>query len=250
MKRIVIILFILSGITCCAQVSITPIAGINSVRLYDGIIYNKGGNYGLAGLQLEWRRKPKIQKRFYVSALTGASYLKNGFYESYSFSFASLYYSQRQSNLDMQFVQVPLELKFNWRPFALVEDWTVFVGAGASYDLLLSAHLEEKSTRLDFVTSEPSPPPTTIQFSDSRDVRNMMPSHLLFMRFEAGVNIKRIHLAWRMSSSFTDAYPTGLEKSWQVPADDSTIIGDHNDVGSLKFRYVDFVIGYTFSWAK
>jgi hypothetical protein len=246
MKRTVVILLILSGITCHAQVSITPIAGINSVRLYDGIIYDKGGNYGLAGLELELRRKPKIQKRFYVSAVTGASYLKNGFYNSFSFSFASLFYSQQQSNLDMQFAQIPLELKFNWRPFALVEDWKVFVGAGVSYDLLLNAHLEEKSTRLDFATSQPPPPPTTVQYSDSRDVTNMMPSHLLFLRFEVGLNIKKIHLAWRMSSSLTDAYPKGLEKNWGVPADDSTIIGNHNDAGSLKFRYSDLVLGYTF----
>ncbi|HEX8061528.1 MAG TPA: hypothetical protein VF473_11365 [Cyclobacteriaceae bacterium] len=252
MKRTVAItvatlLLIVFAITCRAQVSITPVAGINSVRMYDGIVYDKGGNYGLAGLELELRRKPKIQKRFYVSAVTGASYLRNGFYDSFSFSFASLFYSQQQSNLDMQFVQIPVELKFNWRPFALIEDWTVFAGGGVSYDLLLNAHLEEKSTRLDFDTSQPPAPPTTITYSDNRDVTNMMPSHLLFYRFEIGVNIKRIHLAWRMSSSLTDAYPTGLERNWQVPADDSTIIEHHHDAGSLKFRYNDLVIGYTFS---
>lgn len=246
MKRTVIILLVLSSITGHAQVSITPVGGINSVRLYDGIIYNKGGNYGLAGLELELRRKPKIQRRFYVSAVTGASYLKNGYYESFSFSFASLFYSQEQSNLDMQFVQIPVELKLNWRPFALVEDWRIFVGAGVSYDLLLKAHLEEQSTRLDFSTSQPQPPPTTIQYSDSRDIKDMMPSKLLFLRLELGVNIKRIHLAWRMSSSLTDAYPTGLEKTWRVPADDSKIIENHKDAGALKFRYNDLVIGYTF----
>jgi hypothetical protein len=227
-----------------AQITLTPLTGINSPRMDNGYMYTKGGNYGLVGMEVEFRRKPKIHSVFYFSVVSGATYLSNGFYESDNFALSSLFYTRRIMHLQTRYIQVPLEVKLNWQPFPLVEDWKVFFGLGISNDFLLRATLEEQSTALTLPSDQPPPPPTTEQYEDSRDIKDLYPARVLFARTEAGMNIRRIHFAWRLSFSLTDMYPAGLEETWKVPDEDSPLIRKHQDTGKIKMKYVELVIGY------
>jgi hypothetical protein len=248
MKKITILFFSIAiSQLSYGQLSVTPFAGISSTRMKESFGYIKGGNYGLTGVEIEFRKKPKTHRIFYVTAVTGVTYLSNGFYESNSFSLSSFFYTQRTMNLKTRYVQVPVELKFNWQPFPLVEDWKVFLGIGISNDFLIRAHLEEQSTEVEYDGSQPSPPPYTVHYEDSRDITDMMGKYLLFGRVESGMIIKRVHFAWRLHLSFSDMYPAGLEDDWKLPDEDSPFISNYEETGKVKLKYVELVLGYRFS---
>lgn len=246
MKTLSTIVLVVCCLMCRAQINITPIVGVNSVRMDQKYSYEKGGNYFLGGMELEFQKRPKEFKRLHISGVTGISFLNNGYYEWSSLSVTTLLYSRQETNLKTKFVQVPIEARFNWQPFVLIDDFKVFLGVGVSNDFLMKASLEENSTRLILDVNPPVPPPQTVQYADSKDIKEFFPSYLLFGRFELGMKIKRVQLAWRTSISFSDAYPKGLEQSWRVPDDDSIIISTYEDTGKIRLKYVDLVIGYRF----
>lgn len=229
-----------------AQVNLIPFIGINATKIYDGIAYKNGGAFVITGFELEFAKKPKQHRLIYFSAATGASYLSNGFYYSGNFAYTALnFYTQRITDLKMQYVQIPVMLRGNWQPFPLVEDWKVFLGVGIVNNLLLKSTLEEKYTEI-FLNDDVLAPPEVTSYEDSRDVTGYGKKSSLFRRIELGMKYRRFQLSYRMSRSLTDLYRTGFEEEWNVPDDKSWYIDAHRDSGKTIEQYSELIVGFRF----
>lgn len=229
-----------------AQVNLTPFFGINTTKIYDGIVYENGGAFVVTGLELEVAKKPRQHRHIYFSVATGASYLPNGFYYSGNFAYTALnFYTQRIIDLKMQYAQIPIMLRVNWQPFPLMEDWKVFIGLGIVNNLLLKSTLEEKYTEV-FLNDDVLAPPEVTSYEDSRDVTGYGKKGSLFRRIELGMKYRRLQLSYRMSRSLTDLYRTGLEEDWNVPDDKSWYIEAHQDSGKTIEQYSELIVGFRF----
>lgn len=243
MKKLFTTIFVLAFVTANSQVNFTPFAGINSTGVYDGYGYQKGGSFGLAGLEIEWKQKLKRQKPLFISLVSGVSYLSNGYHEYSNFTFGSFFYNSSVSHLKTSYWQIPFIARLNWQPFPLIEDWVPFVGVGITNNFLIKAHLSEKSTALDFSSSSLSPPPTTEHYEDSGDITDVGSKYFLFRRIEIGMKFKKFLVAYRISVSLQDMYKD-IENVWDVPAIDSEYIGSHNFAGTRKEKHTEIIIGY------
>ena len=227
-----------------AQINIVPFAGVNSTKMKTRYFYENGGTFGIVGFELELRKKPKSHHAAYLTLVTGLSYLKNGFNYSYSFSYTALsYYTQNVTDMQMEYLQMPLIVRLNWQPFPLVEDWHIFFGAGLSNNLLIKSHLAEQYTYV-FISSDLLAPPETTHYEDSQDVTEYGKKTNLFQRFEIGIKYKRIQLTWRLSQSITDMYCDGLETFWGVPDENSDYISAQQANGKTKEKYSELVVGF------
>jgi len=244
MRIIITVIFVGASIGLIAQVNIIPFAGVNSTRMYQSYGYEKGGTYGIAGLEIELRKKPKTQNSFYATLVTGLSYLNNGYYKSENFSYNAIsLYTASITDRQMEYIQVPIILKLNWQPFPLVEDWKMFLGIGVSNSILLRAHLAESYTRV-ILNNDISAPPVTEHYEDKLNVTRLGVNHSLFTRIDVGMIYKRIQLSFRFSKAITNLYYTGLEKSWKVPADNSQYLKANTDNGGTFEKYTEIVVGY------
>lgn len=229
-----------------AQVNFAPFFGINTTKIHDGIAYENGGTFVVAGLELEFSKKPARYRHFYFSAATGGSYLSNGFYYSGNFAYTALnFYTQRITDLRMQYIQIPALLRVNWQPFPLVEDWKLFVGLGVVHNLLVKSTLEEKYTEV-FLSNDVLAPPEVTSYADARDVTGYGKKRSWFRRVELGMKYKRLQLSYRISTSLTDLYRTDLEKEWKVPDDKSWYIEAYQDAGKTVEQYSELVVGFRF----
>lgn len=243
MKRIACLLCILSSFLAKAQINILPIAGINSTRVKLFSDYRNGGNYGLAGFEVELRKKPARHKPVYFTLITGLNYLKNGCYYSFDISIGSLLYTQNILDHQTEYWQAPVVARINWQPFPLVEDWHVFFGAGINNSFLIKAHLREEYTNVIFSTDAFATPVTT-HLEDGKDVTELGKKHSLFSRFELGMRYKRIQVIYRLSLSVTDMYYKGLENQWNIPAANSEYLRAQQLNGKIKEKYSELVVGY------
>jgi hypothetical protein len=229
-----------------AQISVTPFVGINSTKMNDGDYFENGGAFGLAGVEIELRRKSKQDKPVYLTVATGVSYLSNGFYHSSNFSYTALdFYTQRISDLRMQYWQVPFVVRLNWQPFPLVEDWKIFAGLGVCNNFLTESTLKEKYTEV-FINADPLAPPDVSSYNDARDITDYGKKSSLFRRIELGMKYKRFQLSYRLSKSLVDLYHTGLEDDWNVPDDKSWYIDSHQSSGKTIEKYSELVLGFRF----
>lgn len=247
MKRIAVLFALLgSWNVVSAQVTIIPYAGMNSTRIYDGIVYQNGGAFLVAGAELELARKPKESRRFYLSLATGAGYLKNGFYYSTNFSFAALnFYTRRITDLKTEYLQIPVTIRFNWQPFPLVEDWKIFLGVGICNNTLIKAALKEQYTKVE-LNDDILAPPRATSYEDSRNITGYGEKNSLFRRIELGMKYKRFQVAYRLSRSITDLYRTGLEDDWKVPDEESWYISAYQDAGKIVEKHAELVVGFRF----
>lgn len=247
MKGATIIFFILAAQSSFGQLSITPIVGINSTKLKLGSFgYTNGGNYLTYGLEAEYGIKPKNNRTTSMSFMAGASYLNNGFYDIYNFSFTGLnWYESQTTDLKTTYLQIPLVLKLNWQPMPLIEDWKLFLGLGISSNILLKSHLAEKSTKIT-ESNDLFAPPKTTQYFDSQDVTDLGVKNTQFARLEIGVRYKRVMFTYRLCTSLQDMYYVGLEKIWKIPAKESRYISAHDSEGKIKEKYSEFVLGFRF----
>lgn len=226
-----------------AQINVVPFAGMNSTKMYQSYGFEKGGAYGIAGVEFELRKKPTAHKALYMTLVTGVSYLSNGYYRSENFAYTALsFYTASVTDRKMEYVQVPVILRVNWQPFPLVEDWKVYFGAGLSNNFLMEATLHEQYTSV-FVNSDLFAPPTTEQYEDTRDVKDLGVKRSLFSRYEFGMIYKRVQLSVRFSASITDLYYKGLETSWAVPAEHSEYLKAKDDKGKITEKYSEVVVG-------
>lgn len=247
MKRAAI-LFVLLALWqfASAQLNVTPYAGINSTRIYDGIFYENGGTFLAAGVEFELAIKRKQPGRTYVSLATGAGYLNNGFYYSGNFSYTALdFYTQQISNLNTEYLQVPVTLRFNWQPFPLVEDWKIFLGLGVCHNTLIKSTLAEKYTKVT-LGNDVLAPPQVVSYEDTRDVTGYGKNSSLFRRIELGMKYKRFQVTYRLSRSITDLYRTGLEEDWNVPDEVSWYISAYQDSGKIIEKSTELVAGFRF----
>src|SRR6185436_8366809 len=150
--------------------------------------------------------KPRKIKATHVSLVTGVTSLANGFHQNSQFSFPGIsFFSAHTTDLSTQYIQTPLMVKLNWQIFPLVEDFVVFVGAGASASFLLKATLAEKYTGISF-PRDAFTPPTTVHYEDSRDVTDLGVSPALFGRLDVGLRFRKLQVSWRLSISQQDMY--------------------------------------------
>ena len=242
-KKYIMIVLLFVAFTTIGQIHVIPFAGVNSTRLQlDSYGYRNGGNFLIAGIEIEGRLKPRKISPVHFSLVSGASYLANGFFENSQFSIVGTY-SAHTIDLTTSYVQLPFVVRLNWQPFPLVEDFHFFMGAGLSYNLLLKAHLAEKTTKVSFNSDIYSLSQTT-QYQDSQDITKLGVKNSVFSRIELGTRFKRIQVAFRISVSLKDMYYKGLENVWKIPAKESGYISGHTYAGTTHEKYSELVIGY------
>ncbi len=247
MKKFITLLALISlCYPVAAQISVNPFVGINSTKMNNGYYFENGGAFGLGGIEIEWRKKPKQHHQLYLTLATGISYLSNGFYHSTNFSYTAVdFYTQEIADLKMQYWQVPLTIRVNWQPFPLVEDWKIFLGLGVCNNILIKSTLHEKYTEV-FLNDDPLAPPVVTSFEDSRDITASGKKSSLFRRVEFGMKYKRVQLSYRLSKSLADLYHSGLENDWNVPDDKSWYIDSHNSAGKTTEKYSELVAAFRF----
>lgn len=242
-RTIITIIFVSLSIGLIAQVNIIPFAGVNSTRMYQSYGYQKGGTYGIVGLEIELRKPPKAHKPVYLTLSTGLSYLNNGYYKSTNFSFNAVsFYIASITDRQMEYMQVPIMLKLNWQPFPLVEEWKMFLGFGVSNSFLLKSRLAESYTKVT-LNNDISAPPVTEHYEDQLNITRIGVNHSLFTRIDVGMIYKRIQLSFRVSRSITDLYAKGIEMSWSVPTEHSEYITANQTIGGTFERYTEIVVG-------
>jgi hypothetical protein len=184
------------------------------------------------------------------SIVTGASYLPNGFSKTLisSISIGTGYYGYQKTSIDLQYIQIPAMARVNWRPFALVETWSVFFGAGVSFNHTNYAYISEQASEVSLTLNNSGllPPPSLTNYQDSRDVTSIAVKNPLFSRFDFGMRFKHLQVIYRVSVSLQDMYFKGIEKTWQVPVDYSFYISSHNTRGITKEKYSEIVFGWRF----
>lgn len=234
-----------------AQFSITPFVGLNTTKMtetYSG--YANGGNYGVVGVEIEKQFNLKQYSPLSFSIVSGLSYLPNGFNRTsiFALSIGSGSYSYQKTNIEMQYVQVPVIARIYWRPFALVENWSVFFGGGVSFNQTNYAHISEQASEVSLAYNNSGllPPPTLKSYQDSRDVTSLAVKNPLFQRIDFGMRFKHIQVMYRISVSMQDMYFKGIENSWQVPTADSFYISAHNSRGITKEKYTEIVLAWRF----
>lgn len=225
-----------------SQVKVVPFAGINSTRVkyFD---FLKGGNYILVGVEVEGRLRPRKISPYHVSLVTGISFLSNGFFRDSGIAVPGLVFNAGTSELKTRYLRFPIEVKFNWRPFPLIEDWELFLGVGISNDILLKSELIEHETRVSTGIGVLTSPPQTTSYEDKKMITEYGKKYAIFQRLEIGTRFNRIQLAYRFSYSLTDMHHSGLENVWDVPAQSSTYFSPVEINGTRKERYFEFVIG-------
>lgn len=227
-----------------AQISFTPYVGMNATKIYTGILYENGGASALVGADLELAGNRGQHRSIYLAIATGATYMRNGFYHAVDFSFPALNsYSHKTTDLRTENIQFPFTLRLHWQPFPLVEDWQIFLGAGACYAMLIKSTLQETYTEVnmngDFLAA-----PIVTSYADGRDVTGYGEKNSIYGRIEFGMRYKRLQLCYRLSKSLTDLYRTGLEKDWNIPDDDSWYINTHQDAGKITEKHSELVVGF------
>ncbi len=248
MKRSIFTVVILLAIplfpeTVKAQINLIPFAGINSTRVkyFD---FLKGGNYGMLGLDIEGRFKPRKYSLLHISFTSGINYLANGFYRDSGISVPGLVLTTGVSDLRTSYIRIPLGLKMNWQPFPLIEDWRLFLGVAISIDFLLKSELAERETQVSIPIGILTSPPQTTSFEDSRDITNFGRKASQFQRIELGARFKRFQFAYRLSFSLNDMHHQGLENVWNIPMDKSTYIDPLELNGKRIEKYSEFVVGF------
>lgn len=226
-----------------AQVRVVPFAGINSTRVkyFD---FLKGGTYVLAGFEVEGRLKPRKISPYHLSLVTGITFLANGFFRDSGIAVPGLVFNSGTSELKTKYLRFPVEVKINWQPFPLIEEWEIFLGVGISNDILLKSELTEHETRVSTGIGVLTSPPQTISYEDSQIITEYGKKYVLFQRIEIGARYHRIQLAYRFSYSLTDMHHMGLETVWGVPAQSSTYFSPAEMNSERKERYFEFVVGY------
>lgn len=229
-----------------AQLDITLYGGLNSTRIYDGTLYEKGGNYPLGGIDLETRLLATRNKDLQINLASGVGFLSNGFYYSsaFSVSFADIYWLET-TDLRTQYWQVPVVLKVNWRPFPLVEEWRVFLGFGSVFNYLTRFDLREEYVRVSQEdASAVPPPPVTERYEDRAGLDNYGDRLSMFYRIEAGVRFKRVVISYRRSVAITDMYHQGVGQNWSIPLENSFYNLSHENVGRTKMKFSEMVVGF------
>lgn len=249
MKKLIVPFCLLIAVATYAQrrLSITPFAGINSTKMNmsDANIqkYERGGNFFFAGIETQVLLTDK-RKRLGVLALTGATYLANGYRSSGGIKFSDVFYSYRSIDLTQKYVQLPVVLKLNWQPLPLIDEFSLFVGAGINFNLLQKALLTEKAIEYFDEYDVMDPPPVAHTYSDTQDISAMGRSVSIFGRWEVGINYKRVQISWRMTTSMQDMFYRGLENNWGVPQSNSTYLSARDMNGKIKEKYVELTFGY------
>ncbi|MFC2124874.1 outer membrane beta-barrel protein [Bacteroidota bacterium] len=242
-KSILCLIVILSVQTATAQWAVTPYVGINSTQVkYDA--YLKGGNYGLTGIDVEKIFQLREYSLINLSMVTGVCYLANGFNHDFGITVSTLYYNSGNSRLSTNYLQIPVALRLNWQPFALVEGWRIFGGGGITYNYLLKSELSENETVVSQSIGAPQPPPLTVNYKDSGEITEYGPKNSIFLRLEIGMKFKHLQFAYRYSLSLTDMHHAGFESDWDVPLDRSDYISPFDLNGKRIEKYHEFVIGW------
>lgn len=240
---IIIMVLLTLPFTSRSQVNIVAFGGINSTRVkyFD---YLKGGNYPLVGLEIEVTRRPRKITQLQISFVSGATFLTNGFYRDSGISVPGLTFTAGTSELKTKYLQVPVLLKLNYRPYPLLEDWFIFSGVGISNDLLLNSTLEERETNVILGSGILTSPPLTTSWSDSKAITEYGRKYAAFLRLELGSRFKRLQFSYRISFSIHDMHHEGIEEVWSVPVNESTYFFPKELNSSRKEKYSEFVVGF------
>jgi len=253
------------------MIEVTAFAGINSTRLnltdphFEPRKFTKGGYYFFGGLESELRLTNARINRFYLTVISGISFLSNGFSKTYTDAVFNTFtvdgYNYESTNMTMKYIQVPLVMRLKWRPFPLLEEFHVFAGAGVSGNVLLNAQLSEKAATSGFPTNEigfvvmdfdldsrvfPSyeyQPPSTKLYSDQADISDKRKQLTLFSRLEFGTTFERVTLAVRMSRALQDMYASGIQANWAVPQSNSLYLKSHASNRKIFEKYSEVVVG-------
>lgn len=237
------ICFALISSSAWGQFNLVPIIGINTTKINYGGSFEKGGSFGLAGMEIEYKWRFKKHKKVMLGLHSGVSYLKNGFYSSYSFAYIALdYYSQNITDLKTEYVQVPLVCRLYYQPAPLLEEWQLFIGAGIFQSFLLNSSLYEKNT-LVFYNSDPLAPAVTTIYEDSGNITEFGNKQSYFRRIEVGMNYKKFMVAFRLNKSLEDMMHKGLENTWEVPDQKSGYISSYQSDGRIDEKHIELIIG-------
>ena len=173
------------------------------------------------------------------SVNTGVYYLKNGYQESYYYTFFSGTPKPVYSSLETKYVEVPVQLRLYIQPLPLIESWTLFFGGGISNNILLDATLDELTVEETFGFGIKT-------YQDNANITEHGQKNYLFSTLEVGMMVKRFRISIRQKKSFQDMYFFGLNGNWDIPSDRSTYMFNHGKTGKLMERHIEILIGFSF----
>jgi hypothetical protein len=238
MKKIFIFIgLVLLAIQSSAQFQTTLMVGFNSTTIgADKTNKFLSSRQLTGGLEIEQTFKGKHLRTANFSISTGALFLKNGYKDSYYYTFFGGEKKPILSYLDTKYLQIPFLLRLNIQPLPLVESWKIYFGAGVSYNVLLDASLYELTVEETFGFGIKT-------YTDQKNIKDYGNKNYLFSLFEVGTSLNRIRFSLRYKMSLQDMYFQGLKGNWKVPDDKSTYITMHNKTGALYERHLEVWLG-------
>ncbi|MBL7872231.1 MAG: hypothetical protein JNM78_11505 [Cyclobacteriaceae bacterium] len=241
MKKIfVLLLCVLLASKAISQFRATAILGLNNTSIGSSATIKLPTSRQLTGgLEIETLLRGKHLRSAYLSLNTGAFYLKNGFEESYYYTFFGGDKKPIYSSLETSYLMVPLQGRLYLQPLPLIESWTIFIGGGVSANLLLDASLNELTVEETFGSGVKT-------YSDNKNIKNYGEKYYLFSVLEIGMMIKRFKIIFRQKKSLQDMYFSGLDGNWKIPPDRSTYMINHKATGKLTERHIEILVGFTF----
>lgn len=189
------------------------------------------------GLETEYSLRGESMKAGHLSFASGLMYLKNGYSDNYFFDFFGTELGYL-SNFSAAYVQVPLLVRYNVQPMPLVEDFTFFIGAGASSNILMKAELTESFTDVPcFGCGVQS-------FEASGEITDYGRKVSFFGVAEAGFAFKRTQFIVRHKRSLQDMYFKNLEGNWGIPPESSHYMLLYNQTGKLREIHWELLLTY------
>lgn len=226
-----------------AQLNMKFALGINSTSINNG---EKDSYYVsefpkeinlTAGIEAEYSLRGESLMPGHVSFVSGLYYLKNGYADNYFFDLFGTQLGY-ESNFTSSYVQLPMLIRYNFRPLPLVEDFTLFFGGGVSNNILLKAELKESYTDIPCLGCGID------TYSDEGNITQYGRKVSFFGHVEAGFQLKRTQVMLRHKRSLQDMYFKNLEGNWGVPPESSHYMLLYNQTGKLREIHWELLISY------
>lgn len=224
-KRFVLILFMVGGFWCKAQVSLTTEIGIG-IEKPKGILLPPYGGFNfspLIGLGVEKRVPFGLSSKYSLGICGGIAFFTGLDDKSRYDSFTSnnlASYTQKNISATLTrnfyinytpksktYYQIPLKLRLNYQPYVLMDDMLIFMGGGVTFGFLSKASL---TSSVYGNTVNNGNIENEFSFTLTEDITNLSSSTKTFLCIEAGFSIQRLTILLRHQFSNSNSIPHNI----------------------------------------
>lgn len=252
MKKLFLLFWFFYGFTTHGQFLIRPVVLQNAFQIfYNKGTYIYGGKFGsnafAPGLDLEYRFTKELDSLSSPTKLATNS--------SFAILFSAGYWKHKNietglnkngdqlySSYDVQFISMPLLIKYYVQPGALSEGMRIGWGLGVMGLYRLNTELNENAT---IYLRDQSNKVIGQQFiEDAANITQLSPPLTINFCLEMSFEYNRLYFALRVYSSGKDQYAKGIESIWKIPEPQSIYLQTYKDYPKITYTGGGLLIGW------